>query len=553
MRLADYIAQFLKDRGVTDIFMLTGYGSMYMNDAIQMSGIRHFATRNESTAPIMAESYARIKQSLGVVCVTAGPGATNAVSGLAEAWVDSAPIMILSGQVVRSHTTYAAGIPGLRTFGTAEINIIPIASPMTKFASVIDDPQKVRFFLEKAYYMATTGRPGPVWLDVPLDVQQHDIDPKSLPAFVPEPEKTSSIDTDVIFSLLQESKSPLLICGQGVRQSHAIQDMLEFIKYFDIPVLFSRLGQDMVPWSHPNVFGHAGTKGIPSCKYIMQNADLVISVGCRLAVPFVGHQFEAFSKESKIVVVDIDEAELQKPGVPIDVAFHSDAGHFFRSVILDAKHISLPRYDVWMKQCREWHQSYPVIIPDDNPIDLYKFMHVLGEMSDKQHIFVTDAGSNYYIGGQVWDFNKGQREITSGAYAAMGTTIPLAIGAAIAAPNKQILAITGDGSLELNIQELKTISHYDLNIKLFVINNGGYVSMNRWQDTFFDGRRLDTSEQTGVGTLHMKKISDAFGLRYLRIDAVDDIEDKIKKVLSDDKPIFVEVITDNNQSIVNAF
>lgn len=553
MRLADYIAQFLTKRGVEDIFMLTGYGAMYMNDAIQVSGIRHFATRNEATAPMMAESYARIKQSLGVVCVTAGPGATNAVSGLAEAWVDSAPILVLSGQVVRPHTTHSAGIPGLRTFGTAEINIVPVVTPLTKFAAVVDDPQQVRFLLEKAYHMATTGRPGPVWLDVPLDVQQCEIDPDSLPAFTPEKKGEASLDTEVVFEYLKESKRPLLICGQGVRQSNAISDLKELIRRLNVPVLFSRLGQDMIQWTHPNIFGHAGMKGIPSCKYIMKNADLVISIGCRLAVPFVGHKFEAFDKNAKTIVVDIDECELQKPGVRIDVAIQGDAGKFMRSITSKATSTTLPKWDAWLEQCREWFRSYPVVIPPGDPINLYNFMHTIGEVSDSRHILVTDAGSNYYIGGQVWGFERGQREVTSGAYAAMGTTIPLAIGAAVAAPDKQVLAITGDGSLELNIQELKTISHYNLNIKLFVINNGGYVSMKKWQDTFFEGRRIDTGEQTGAGTLNMKKIADAFELRYRSIERASDMKESIKSMLWDNKPLFVEVVTDNNQRIVDAF
>ncbi len=552
MRLADYIAQFLLKQKVEDIFMLTGYGAMYINDAIQQCGIRHFETRSETTAPMMAESYARIKQSLGVICVTAGPGGTNAVSGLAEAWVDSAPILILSGQVDRRHTTYCSGIPGLRTFGTAEINIIPIVESITKFAAVVDNPQEIRFLLEKAVHLATTGRPGPVWLDVPLDVQKCEIDPESLLPFNPEGDVYSEIDTELIFNLFRQSERPLLVCGQGIRQSGAIPDLINFIHDMNVPVLFSRLGQDMIPLNHPNIFGHAGTKGTPYCKHIMKNADLVISIGCRLAVPFVGNDFEAFDKDAKIVVVDIDDKELRKPGVHIDIPIHADAKNFIRDI---SKHdgIKFPNWSNWLQRCRDWAHQHPVVLPEGDPINLYSFMHRLGQESNKNHILVTDAGSNYYIGGQVWGFEKGQREITSGAYAAMGTTIPLAIGAAVAAPDKQILAVTGDGSLELNIQELKTMSHYGFNIKLFVINNGGYVSMKKWQDMYFDGRRIDTEDQTGSGTLNMKKIADAFELEYYRIDRYDDISDDLVRVMNHDGPLFVEVMTDTMQKIVDAF
>ncbi len=555
MRLADYIAQFLIDRGVQDIFMLTGYGAMYLNDAIEVSGINYYATRNEATAPMMAEAYARVKHSLGVVCVTAGPGATNAIPGLAEAYVDSAPILIISGQVDKRHTTHCSGV-NIRTFGTAEIDIIPIVKPLTKFAAFVDDPSQIRYFLQKAMYFAKEGRPGPVWLDIPLDVQQAEIHTDCLAEFVPSPVTylPNAKKIDESLELLMSAKRPLLVYGQGVRQSDAINEAKEFMEKLGVPVIFSRLGQDSISHSHPNVLGHGGIKGFRKCKDIMKQADVVLCVGCRLAVQFVGHDFEAF-ENAKVIMVDIDIAELNKPGCTIHLPVHSDAYYFIKTLLYRLNKKKIPDWSEWLSKCQKTVRDNPMILESHktNPIDLYYFMERLGSLSGENHILVTDAGSNYYAGGQVWKFEHGQREITSGTNAAMGTTIPLAIGASIASPKSQILAVTGDGSLELNIQELKTISHYKLNLKLFVINNGGYASMRKWQDSVFDGRRIDTEQETGAGTLNLKKVAEAFDLRHVIIERYQDIDDSLRQIMEDDSPVFVEVVTTHNQKIVESF
>jgi acetolactate synthase-1/2/3 large subunit len=557
MRLADYVAEYLVDKGVTDIFMLTGYGSMYLNDAIEVSGIRHFAARNEAAAPMMAEAYARVTQKIGVCCVTAGPGSTNAVPGLAEAYVDSAPILVISGQVEKRHTTYQANLKGLRTFGTAEINIIPIVEPLTKYAAFVDDPNKIRYHLDKAFYFALEGRPGPVWLDIPLDVQQAEINAGRLLEFlnVYRPMLPDVQEISKLFKELVQAKTPLIIAGQGIRQSGGIEAFRRLILKYDIPVLFSRLGQDILPHSYTNVFGQTGTKGSRYCKQIMQNADFVLALGCRLAVPLIGQNGEAFADNAKIAMVDIEAAELKKPGLRIDHPILGDVKLFMQHLNHLGSLHKLPDWSDWLDYCHKARANHPIITEERevNPIDLYYFMNRLDEMSDKNHIFITDAGSNYYAGGQVWRFERLQREVCSGCNAAMGTTIPLAIGAAIASPESQILAVTGDGSLELNVQELKTISHYNLNIKLFVINNGGYASMRKWQDDFFDGRRIDTEEKTGIGTLDLQAVAKAFNLKTMLIDDYRSIDSQLQEIMSNDQPLFVEVMTDNSQRVIEAF
>ena len=555
MRVADYIANFLVSKDVKDIFMLTGYGAMYINDAIEISGINYYATRNEASAPMMAEAYARLKGKLGVVCVTAGPGATNALPGLAEAFVDSAPIMIISGQVETEHTTYNSKLP-LRTYGTAEINIIPIVKPLTKYAKFLDNPDDVRFVLEKAYHTAMSGRPGPVWIDVPMDIQNSIIEIDKLKSFNSKENQLSikSNDLDLVLKKINNAKKPLIVAGHGIRQGKAENQFKKFIDKFKIPVLFSRLGQDLLPHSYPYVYGQAGLKGSKYCKKIMNSSDLVLSLGCRLAPQLVGLDFEAFDK-AEIIMVDIDKAEIDKLKDFVDFSIRSDVQLFLEEINNKSSGMSFPSWDNWINYCNDLKNDNPIVVESQkkNPIDLYYFMKILGEISHEKNVLVTDAGSNYYVGGTVWNFENGQREICSGTNAAMGTTIPLAIGCAVAEPDFQILAVTGDGSLELNIQELKTISHYSYNIKLFVINNGGYVSMKKWQDDVFDGRRIDTSESTGAGTLNLKKIADAFDLDYIKIDDYKKINDQLIELMSNPNPVFVEVVTDNQQRIIEAF
>ena len=556
VRVADYIAEFLIGQGVEDVFMLTGNGAMYLNDAILQSNFNIYCARNEAAAPMMAASYARLRQQMGAVCVTSGPGSTNAIPGLAEAWVDAAPIFVVSGQVERSHTTHLAGIPGLRTFGTAEIDIIPIVETITKYAVMVDDPNSIRYHLEKAAYLATSGRPGPVWLDIPMDVQYAIVEADELEGYTPPQDQIFGSDSDAsideVLKLLDGAERPLIVAGHGIRQAGAIELLRELVDQSGIPVIFSRFGQDYMPFSHPLNMGQAGLKGSRYCHVVMGSADVVVTLGCRLAAQLVGHRFDVFDPDATVVMVDIDEAELKKPGVPIDVPIHADVKPFISGLLSRMDQDNLPNWEAWVDECKTLKKEHPMVRPDHlgSPIDLYNFMSRLDAASDESHIFTTDAGSNYYVGGQVYRFESGQREITSGTFASMGLSIPLAIGAAIADQDAQILAVTGDGSLELNIQELKTMSHYGLNIKLFVINNGGYVSMRNWQDNFFEGRRIESEESTGAGTLQMENIARAFDLPYTSIEDPDTIDEQINQIIGDDKPMFVEVICNPSQKIV---
>ena len=558
MRVADYVASFLFSKNVRNIFMLTGYGAMYLNDAIKKKGIKHYAARNEAAAPMMAEAYARLNGTIGAVCVTAGPGATNSVPGLAEAWVDSAPIMIFSGQVEKKQTTNYLKIKNLRTYGTAEINIVPIVKPLTKFAAVINNANDIKYLLEKAFYFCTNGRTGPVWLDIPLDIQNKIIDINKLKSFKPPFSKkkltknNNKAKIKKLIKLIQKSKTPILVVGNGVRQSGTLKYLKKTIEYLKIPVFFSRLGQDLISHDKKYIFGQAGVKGSKYCKQIMQKSDLLISFGSRLAVQFTGLNFESLDKNCKICMIDVDKSEIKKTKPFLSI--QDDLKNFFPDFNLELfKNKKNYNHVAWLRWCEQEKKNNPLSFSKKDPIDLYNFMERLGELSPRNSCLITDAGSNYYIGGQVWKFKKSQRELTSGCNAAMGLTIPLAIGASVSKPKMDVLAVTGDGSLELNIQELKTIAHYNLNIKLFVINNGGYVSMINWQDTVFSGRRLDTKKLTGAGTLNLKKISNAFDLKWCKIEKSQNIDKDIKNILKIKGPLFVEVFTDNMQKIISGF
>ncbi len=550
--VSEIIAEELKKNKINDIFMLTGYGAMYLNDAIEKKKIRYFAARNEAAAPMMAEAYAKQKNSIGAVCVTAGPGATNALPGLAEAYVDSAPIIIISGQVERKFSADNYKKIFLRTLGIAEFSITRIVKNITKYSVTIRNPYNCLYEIQKALYLCKHGRPGPVWVEIPLDVQSYKIkNPNLLKKFKPKfiKKKLRKTYINKFINLLNNSHKPIFIIGNGVKQSQTTKSFYSLVKKKKIPFFTSRFANDLIPHSKKENLGLIGIKGSTFCHDLIKNSDLIISLGCRLAPALIAGIENYLGKKIKLISINNDKNEIENPLLKFNLKINLDLKIFFEKL----KYIDQKIYQKdssWLTHCNKvkLNTEIPNIFKKKNPIDLYRFMYDLGRYTSKKHVLITDAGSNYYIGGQVWKFENGQIEIASSTNAAMGLSIPLSIGAAVAS-NKQIMSVTGDGSIELNIQELKTISHYNLNIKTFVINNGGYVSMKKWQDDYFDGNRLDTEDKTGVGTMNFKKIANAFDIKYLKIKNVSEIEKKIKFLCSRKEPFLIEVITDPNQYI----
>tara|TARA_Y100001970_G_scaffold30383_1_gene37788 strand:+ start:4895 stop:6577 length:1683 start_codon:yes stop_codon:yes gene_type:complete len=552
--VASIIARELKKNKINDIFMLTGYGSMYLNDAIEKNKIKYYAARNEAAAPMMAEAYAKAKNSIGAVCVTAGPGATNALPGLAEAYVDSAPIIIISGQVEKKYSSDNYSNLNIRTLGTAEFSITKVLKKITKYSCSLKNPYDCLYEIQKCIHLCKTGRQGPVWIEIPLDVQSFNIkNTNSLKKFKTKKKKDSKIDKkiDIIFKELKKASKPIFLLGNGLKQSGCTNHFKKLLNKLHIPFINSRFANDLFPFSHKLNLGLCGIKGTSYSKSITNACDLIISLGCRISPTLAHGDPKKFAPNAKIISVNNDKEELNLELRKIDHKINLELEDFFSKILKKKLNEKQYNYLEWNKKCHKIkiQNEIPNIFKKTNPIDLYKFMYELGSLSKRNSILITDAGSNYYIGGQVWKFENKQTEISSTTNAAMGLSVPLSIGAAIANKKKQILSVTGDGSIELNLQELKTISHYNLNIITFVINNGGYVSMKKWQDNFFSGNRLDTEVKTGAGTLNFRKIANAFDLSYLKISKVEEIRKKLNYCFNLKKPLLVEVITDKNQKI----
>lgn len=556
VKVADFIADFLFKKGITDIFMLSGGGAIHLDEAVaQHSGLREICIKNEATGPMMAEAYARIKNNFGVVYVTTGPGGANAVTGVVECFVDSSPVLIISGQAPINQTTRHAGIPNLRSFGIQELNIIEVVKPITKYATMVTKPESILYELEKAISIAKYGRPGPVWLDIPLDVQSAIIDENKLYGYIHwESSGTLQENYDIInqktleiADALLNSKRPLIVAGQGIKNSGTIFELKELADKINCPIMLSRLGLDCLPYSYDKNMGIGGLRGSMFNKRIMQEADVILSVGTSLSVAFAGYDLSFFNSTAKIYMVDIDPAEIEKIRPRLTSAIISDAKSFLISLInnlhsLQAAHVKENESD-WLDHCVAYKntQSAKVFAKEQNPIDIYYLAKKVDELSSSGDIYVDDAGSIYYVAGQTLTFENGTRELTSGAYASMGLAIPLSIGAAIADPSARILTMTGDGSLETNVQELKTLSYYNLNVKLFVINNGGYISMR-------DHGRCTEDEQNTM--LNLRKVAAAYDMPYYLINDYRQFDTYVPEFINKRGPAFIEVICDSNQKLI---
>lgn len=547
MKVAEYIAKILAEHTPGTVFLLSGTGAIHLDDAIaKESGLSYICSRHEATAAVMAAASARVSGKIGSVIVTTGPGAVNAIGGLVEAWVDSTPLLVISGQVATSQIT-----SGVRTFGVQGFDILSLVSPVTKYSHLVRDAKTIRFHVEKALYEARAGRPGPVWLDIPFDLQAAEIgDPAQLEGFVPPPAPARRPLTDAVagvLAALRLSKRPLLILGQGVRQAGAAPDFLKLAQALGVPVVSTRAAADIIPYGHPLHMGLGGVRGRLHTGLVMEQADLVLSLGSSLAHSFVGEARDAFSPSATIVMVDLDEAELTKSGQRVDLPVRADVGQFIGELLDALPNADLPTFGPWLAECQDLKAAHPVLPPEKcgDPINSYHLVQRLEAHSNSGHIFVSDAGGSYYATGQALTFDGGQRELTAIAFATMGIALPLAIGGVTADPSAEAICLSGDGSIELNIQELRTIAQYDLPVKVFIINNGGYSSIRHSQDEFCDGNYTDDA-----GVLNFEKVADAFGLPFARIGTVADLDPVIARVLAKTGPVLVEVLCDTQQQIV---
>lgn len=560
IKLSDYMVKFLEDSGVQDLFMLTGGGCMHLVDSFGKSKkIKYFCAHHEQSCAMAAEAYAKFKNDLGVVLVTSGPGVTNTLTGVVGAFQDSVPCLFISGQAKRRQTVFNEKEAKLRQFGIQEVNVIPIVESVCKFSVMVNEPEKIRYYLQKALYLAKSGRPGPVWLDIPLDVQSANIDDTHLQEFnkseLEENYKTEATAAELlsVANLLKKAERPVVIAGHGIRLAQACTEFIEFVEKFNLPVVTPIMGIDVIPTNHKNYTGRVGIKGTRAGNFAMQNADLILSIGSRLAVPVVGHEYKFFAREAKVIVVDVDPNEHKKKTIRIDKFIQADAGSFIGGLrkCLSKEKVNAPK--AWLDKCLSWKRRYPVCLPEykkvSGEINLYYFVEALNNKIKTAIPVISDAGSVFYAVSQGVNINKGQRYITSGALATMGFSLPAAIGVCIANNRKSVIAITGDGSFQLNIQELQTIVHYKLPVKIFVINNNGYLSIRQTQARFFNSNFVGEGTRSGVTFPEIKKIAQAYGIKYIRLTCMN-LNKGLNQVLKDNSAVICEIISPDNQPII---
>lgn len=556
MRVADYITKFIQDLGVKDIFMLTGGGAMFLNDAgAQNKSIRGIFNHHEQASAMAAFAYSKYTENWGAAYLTTGCGATNAITGLLDAWQDNVPVFFISGQVKVPDTIYAMGVP-IRQYGVQEANVIPVVESLCKYAVMVTDPKEIKYHLEKAKYLATHGRPGPVWLDIPLNVQGAIINEQDLKGFNPSelnleyketPEQTELKNLE---QLLQNSKRPVIIAGHGIRLAHAVPAFKAFIEKYKIPFVGTYLATDFVAGDNPLFIGRTGLKGDRAGNFAMQNADLILSVGSRLGVTVIGYDPKQFARSAKIVVVDIDPVEHKKKTIKIDQFINADAKVFLE----EFKPTGISDFSEWREKCLTWKNKYPVCLPEykvsKEGVNLYHFVDELCRELPENGVVVSDAGSAIYVPAQAFKAKTNQRLVLSGAQAEMGFTLPGAIGISAAKKDGEVVGITGDGSFQTNLQELQLLAEYKFPVKLFVWNNDGYLSIRATQTRIFEGRLYGTDKSNGVSLPETKKIAEAYGLAYVKIEGSGNLGEKIRNVLAMKGPVICEVICIRDQEIV---
>ncbi|MDD3014805.1 MAG: thiamine pyrophosphate-binding protein, partial [Candidatus Gastranaerophilales bacterium] len=523
IKVSDYIAKRLEEHGIKHVFMISGGGAMHLNDSIGKSkSISYICNHHEQASAIAAEGYSRTSGKPGVVIVTSGPGGTNTLTGVMGQWIDSVPVLYISGQIKQETSIESCREIGLRQLGDQEINVVDIVRPITKFADIIDDPKKVKQLLDKAIHIATQGRPGPVWLDIPLNIQGAMIDEKTLVEYNKKIDEIKfnqdEIDQKIsqTVDMLKNSQRPIFIAGHGIRISNSQKLFLDVIEKLKIPVVSTFNGFDLIPSDHPLYVGRIGTLGTRSGNFALQNADLIISIGSRNNIRQVSYDWKFFAGNAKKVVIDIDKSELNKPTLKPDLAINADVKNFLEKLNSEVEKIELPVWSNWINWNLERKKRYPVVLPEykelKDKINPYYFTETLTKCMKNDDVLVAGNGSACVTAFQAGVVKKDQRMFWNSGCASMGYDLPAAIGACIANDKKDVICLAGDGSLMMNIQELQTVKHYDLPIKLFILNNDGYISIRQTQANFFNGRLTASSRDSGVSMPDFMKIAQAFDL-----------------------------------------
>ncbi len=559
VRTADYIFSFVADQGVKSVFLVPGGGAMYLVDAVGLNpDIDFVPNHHEQASSIAAEAYSRVNGHLGCALVTTGPGATNAITGATGAWIESVPLLIVSGQVKRADLI---GDTGVRQRGPQEVDIVSMVKPITKYAVTVMDPADIRYELEKAVHLATTGRRGPVWVDVPLDVQAAQVDPETLRGFTPPAAKDSAaaqLDADAadIIERINAAERPLIVAGHGIRLGEAVDEFRELYEALGVPVVTTWNAMDLIPSTHELSVGKPGTVALRAPNFAVQNSDLLIAIGARLDNVVTAFNPAKFGRHAQKILVDVDPAELNKFGPDANIAkkVQADAKDFLAAMLRQKGAIAKTDRSVWLDKCAEWKRKYPVNdgkpFPESGEISHYHLTHVLSQQIPEDTLVVTgSSGLAIEIFYTAFQNKPGQRVFLTSGLGAMGYGMPAMIGASAAAGGKPFVGIEGDGSLMMNIQELQTIRALNLPLRLFVFNNRGYASIRNTQRNYFEGRYVGTGPEGKLGLPDLVALAEANGLKAMRIEDASELEEGVARALAEPGPILIDVHVAKNEAL----
>ena len=557
MKLSDYIAQKIVQFGIKHVFMVTGGGAMHLNHSLGThKDLECIFNHHEQACAMGAEAYYRLNNQLALVNVTSGPGGTNTITGVYGAFVDSIGMLVISGQVKWETTVRSTGLP-LRQYGDQELDIEELVRPVTKYTVMVTEPNSIRYHLEKALYLATSGRPGPVWLDIPLNVQAAQIDPDTLVGFDPVELIETWKSTDLvsaskaILEKIAGAKRPVVFAGGGVRLSGQHKTFIKLIEKLGIPVVTGWNAHDAIWNAHPNYVGRPGTIGDRAGNFAVQNADLLLILGSRLNIRQVSYNWKTFAREAYKIWIDIDENELKKPTVLADMPILASLSDLLPVMLNEPNLAATEAHKEWLKWNIERKQRYPTVLPeywDNDRVNPYCFMQALFEQLPEGQNIVTGNGSACVISFQAAELKQNQRLWTNSGCASMGYDLPAAIGACIASGNEPTVCLAGDGSIMMNLQELQTMIGLQLPIKLFILNNSGYVSIFQTQRNFFNGDEVGAGPKSGVTLPNFERLSTGFEIPFVKCSNHQEMADKIAEVMTIKGPVICEVIIDEEQS-----
>ncbi len=560
IKLSDYVFKFIAEQKVKYVFLLPGGGCMHLVDSLgKNENLKYVCCLHEQASAFAAEAYGEYTNHMGVALVTTGPGGTNCVTGVAAAWVESSSCLFISGQVKRTDLIAARGV---RSMGQQEVDIVSIVKSITKYAVTVMDPLKIKYYLEKAIYSATHGRPGPVWIDIPLDVQVEMIDEGSLDSFDVEKEGIEVVNKDIgkevtkVIKIIRGSKRPVFLVGNGMRIGKAIDNFIELLNKIRIPVLLTWKAIDVLAEDHPLYRGRPGGIGQRAANFTQQNSDCVIIIGARLDMPSLAFDHKGFARKAKKIMIDIDCAEIKKMETLIDVPICTDAKTFLEEVLKQSDKLKGYQVNSWLKKTSEWYEKYPVVLseyrkPGLGYVSTYYLIEILSEELLFSDLIVPgSAGAASDILMQSFKVKKGQRILNAPSLGAMGTGIPGTIGACLASGRKRTICINGDGGFQLNIQELETVRRLNLPIKYFVLNNDGYGSIRSSQSSHFQGRVTGADSKSGVTLPDIKKIAYAYGIKAFTISDNSELRRGVKKVISMDGPVICEVMVNPDEKTI---